>query len=173
MNTIDIGDSDYLKQRFLDELGDNIQPRAMREISKFTSLVRAMALINAPFRTIDGKIVVTHKDIDEAAKLWSVICESMTHNLSPQVFDFYKNILLPTWHNKCRNGYPAKGITYGELRTEYYKQTGGYPNMETMRKQWIPMLEITEHIECSRDERDHRRILIAPLVFFDNGDMEK
>lgn len=171
--TIDVDDSDYLKSRFIDALGDNIPPSAMRGIHKFTALAKAMALVNAPFRTVDGKIVVTHKDVDEAMKLWNTICGSMAYSLPPQLFETYKNIILPTLHKKNRYNKQSIGITLKEFRAEYYKQMGSYPSPDNVQK-WVSVLETSEFIEYKKStEGDKREKLIIPQVFFDGDSLEK
>ncbi len=170
VGTIDVGDSEYLKQRFIDSLGGNMSPGAMRGIQKFTSLAKAIALINAPFRSIKGKITMSNKDVDEAMKLWEPICESMIHSLSPQIFNFYKDVVVPAWQNKRQQNPQANGITFKEIRVEYYKQMGSFPHMENMRKQWIPTLELAEFIRCERNHGgDGREKLIIPLVSLGEG----
>ncbi len=133
-----------------------------------------MALINAPFRMVDKKIVVTHKDIDEAMKLWSAVCSSMAYSLSPQLFNIYKNVILPVWYKKNeKNGQP-KGITLKEFRAEYYKKMGSYPSIDSVQKRWLPTLEASEFISCYRDkDGDMREKMIMPLVFFDDDSMEE
>lgn len=169
VSIIDVDDSDYLEQCFIDSLNNNVSPSAMRGIHKFTALAKAIALINAPFRTNDaGKIVVANKDIEEAMKLWTAISGSMVYGLSPQLFTLYKNVVLPAWHMKKKNNSQSKGVTLKEIRAEYYKQMGGFPDMENMRKQWIPTLEMSEFIICEKNyEGDKHEKLIIPLVFFD------
>ena len=171
VGSIDIDDSDYLKQRFIDALENNFAPSAMRGIHKFTALAKAMALINAPFRTDDaGKIVVMNKDVDEVLRLWKTISGSMVYGLSPQLFSFYKDAVLPAWFNKKKNNPQSKGVTLKEIRAEYYKQMGGFPDTENVRKQWIPTLEMADFIQCEKNfEGDRREKLIIPQVFFENG----
>lgn len=168
VGTIDVSDRKYLRQRFVDSLNDNFPPGAMRGIHKFTALAKAMALINAPFRTVDGKIMMINKDVDEAMKLWEIISGSMAYGLSPQLFSFYKDVILPAWYRKKNNNPRSKGVTLKELRMEYYRQIGSLPNMENMRKKWILELETSDFIECEKsDEGDKREKLIIPQNFFD------
>lgn len=168
VDTIDIDNSEYLRARFM-ENKDALSPRAQREIAHFMSLVKAMALVNAPFRMVNSKIVATDKDVDEAMKLWLPISENMAYGISPQAFNFYKNIILPAYRAKNEGTAQKKGITYDELRLEYYNQTGTYPNMENIRKQYIPALKTAALVDCQKDEDDKRQILIIPLKFFNDG----
>ncbi|MBQ6130499.1 hypothetical protein IJI72_02320 [Candidatus Saccharibacteria bacterium] len=167
VDTIDIDNSDYLKRKFMDGR-KALLPKTQREISHFISLVKAMALLNAPFRMIDGKIIATNKDVDEAMKLWTPLNKSMAYGVSPQVFSFYINIILAVYRANSRSGIQRKGITYSEICKEYYNQTGSYPNVENLRKQYIPALETAALVSCDKDENDKRQKLIIPLVFFDD-----
>ena len=169
VNTIDINDSDYLKTKFMENC-KSLRPKTQREISHFMSLVKAMALVNAPFRMTNNKIVATKKDIDEAAKLWAPLARSMSYGVSPQALDFYKNYILSAYHNKNATGTSQpKGITYDELGKEYYNQTGSYPNMENVRKQYIPALKTAGLISYEKNEDDKRQCIITPLVSSENN----
>ena len=165
---IDISDSEYLESRFYENLRST-PPRVQRQIGHFISLVKGMALLNAPFRMAGNKIVATKKDIDEATKLWYAISESMFYGVPPQALDFYKNCIIPAYYviNEART--KKKGITYDELANYYFKQTGSYPNLDMVRKMFIPALQCASLISYDKDEDDKRQMLITPLVFFEDG----
>jgi len=171
VDTIDIDDSDYLKSKFMNGR-KALLPKTQREISHFISLVKAVALLNAPFRMVNGKIIAINRDVDEAMKLWVPLSKSMAYGISPQVFSFYNNIILAIYRTNNQSGVSRKGVTYSEICKEYYNQTGSYPNVENIRKQYIPALEIASLISCDKDENDKRQKLIIPLVFFDD-ELEK
>ena len=167
---IKIQDSDYLRGRFMEGC-IALRARNQRDIGHFISLVKGMALLNAPFRTIDGVIVATNKDVDEAMKLWSVLNESMFYGVSPQVLNYYKMYILQA----CKNINEPKGlprevwsITFEQFTGEYFKLTGSYPNVDLFRKMYIPALQSAALITYERDENDKRQKLIKPLVFFDD-----
>lgn len=168
VSQIDIGDSEYLKRRFYERLRST-PPRVQRQIGHFISLVKGLALLNAPFRMTNGKIVAINKDVDEAIKLWRVISESMFYGVPPQALDFDKQYIIPAYNaaNKARN--KKKGITYDELATYHFKQTGNYPNLDMVRKMFIPALQCASLISYNKDEDDRRQMLITPLVFLDES----
>ena len=171
---IDIDDSEYLKKTFMKDR-KAILPKTQREISHFISLVKAMALINAPFRMVDGKIVATNKDVDEAAKLWKPLSICMSYGVSPHLFNFYKTVVLPVYYDKA-DKYESdriKGVTIKEIIDEVFRQTGSLPNPDNLRKQYIPALEAAALIACEKDEYDKRQKLIVPLVLFDRDLEEK
>lgn len=169
IETINIDDSEYLRRRFMEERGKAIQPKAQRDISHFISLVKAMALINAPFRLKDGKIIAINKDVDEAMKLWKPLSKNTMFGVSPQVLNFHTSILIPAFRAKNNNAVTEKeGATYKEIAAEYYDQTGCYPNMDTIKDQYIPALETASLISRSKLKRDRRADCFTPLVFFDD-----
>ena len=168
VDSIDINDSDYLKKRFLEKLVGNVPPKAMREIGKVTSLAKAVALINAPHRMVNGKITVSRDDIDQAVDLWGSICESMVYGVPPQVFDFYKKVVIPAWLRKNKGICPAKGVSNIELRAEHFRQMGCFPDTESIRRKWVPMLRDAGFIRCEKLRKeqggdDGRELLVTPL----------
>lgn len=169
VSSIDIDDSDYLRARFM-ENRRSLRPKAQREIAHFISLVKGLALINAPFRMKEGKVIATNQDVDEAMKIWSVLSKSMVYGISPQAFSFYEDFVWGAYVDKCKSSTAVvKGVTYDEIRKRYYEQTGSYPNMENVRKQYIPALKCAALLSCDKDEDDKRQVLIIPLVDPDSG----
>lgn len=167
---IKIQDSNYLKRRFMDGC-ISLRARNQRDVSHFISLVKGMALLNAPFRMVDGVVVATNKDVDEAMKLWNVLNESMFYGVSPHVLDYYKNYILEI----CRELYESRGIprsawsiTADQFANGYFKLAGSYPNMDNFRKMFIPALQGASLISYEKDDNDKRQKLIKPLVFFDD-----
>lgn len=167
VDQIDIEDSDYLKKCFF-EKRRSMPPRTQREIGHFISLVKGMALVNAPYRMQNGRIVATKTDVNEAMKLWKVIGEAMFYGVPPQALEFYKKFILAAF-NKANEGLAKKkGITYDQIATEYFEQTGSYPNLDMVRKMYIPALKCASLISYDKDDDDRRQMLVTPLVFFDD-----
>ena len=92
-----------------------LSPELQRAINHFMSLVKAMALVNAPSRMVDGKVVAIRKDIDEAIKLWVPLSKSKIYGVSPQALDFYMNIILPAFYAKNKETGGNEGATYEEI----------------------------------------------------------
>ena len=183
----DIDDGEYMKAKFMENLktlpeeiqkkmsvknSKVVSPELQRAINHFMSLIKAMALVNAPSRMIGGKVIATKKDIDEAIKLWVPLSKSKIYGISPQALDFYTNSVLPAFYNKNKETGENEGVTYEEIRAEYYCKKGRYPNMDNMRDQWMPMLETASMVSISKSKMDKRRYCIKPLVFF-NEDLEE
>lgn len=167
---IRIEDKEYLLDCFM-KSQKTLQPRNSRDVEHFASLVKGMALVNAPFRLKEGAVVATKKDIDEAFRLWDKLSESMRLGIPPHVLDIYKRVIVPAYREINRekrlpeNMY--EGITFEELRIYYSRVNGSHLNMDMYRKNYIPILASASLIEHEADEADKRRKLIKPLVFFD------
>lgn len=164
---IGLCDKRYVKTRFYEDL-PFVTPGTRRKIKQFMALIKGMALLNAPFRTTNGKIVATNDDVDEAMKLWSVISESMSYGLPPEVLDFYKTYVLQAYFARCEFEKGIDGITADELAMYYYDQNGRGPNFDMIRKVYIPTLKRAKFIRYDRDKNNGQRWLITPLVFFDD-----
>ena len=175
---IDISDGDYVKKRFYEKIRA-VTPAMQRKIKHFMSLIKGIALLNAPFRmNDDGKIVATNKDVDEAAKLWEAVSESMFYGLPPQVIDFYKNYVLPAYLeiNEGVEESRRQPVTTNQICMFYYNRTQNWPNPDMVNKMYIPILEGTAFIECIQIKKeqggDGRQKYIIPQVFF-GDELEK
>ena len=172
---IDIADSEYLKRRFL-EGHDVLKAEDPRKSNQFASLVKAMALLNAPFRMVNGRVTATRKDIDEAMKLWSVLSESSQRGVSPLAMWYYKQILQAYKAVNEAAGRPRekwRGLTNSEFRKEFRKMNGTNLSGDYFRKNVIEALVDASLISYDkRHNIDARQKLITPLVFLD-GDLEK
>lgn len=178
VDDVDIDDIDYLRAKFL-ESQKYLPPKAQREIKKFISLVKAMALLNAPFRMVNGRIVASNKDVDEILKLWIPLARSASHGISEQIYDFYVKVILSAFRNKKEKNPMTNGVTYKEITAEYFNQYGYLPNGDTIRKQFIPALEIASLItvvkekKSGNNDKDGRESIIIPIVFPDDDLEEK
>lgn len=164
---IDLYDKKYVRDRFYENL-PFVTPGTRRKIQQFMALVKGIALLNAPFRMVDGKIIATNEDVDEAVKLWGAIKESMSYGLPPEILDFYKTYIQQACLEKRGFRRGKDGITQDELATYYFDQNGHGPNFDMVRKVYIPTLKRAKFIRYERDKNNGQRWLITPLIFFDN-----
>lgn len=168
---VGLSDKQYVRTRFYENL-PFVTAGTRRKIKQFIALIKGMALLNAPFRMVDGKIIATNDDVDEAMKLWGVVRESMSCGLPPEILDFYKTYILQAYLARREFKEEIEGITSDELATYYYDQNGRSPNFDMIKKVYIPTLRRAKFIRYERDKNNGQRWLIAPLVFFDD-ELEK
>ena len=172
---IDIADGEYLKRRFL-EGREVLKSEDPRKTNQFASLVKAIALLNAPFRMVNGRVTATRKDIDEAMKLWASLSESSKRGVSPQALWYYRQILQAYKAVNEASGRPRerwRGITNEEFRKEFRRMNGVNLSGDYFRKNVIEALVDASLINYEmRHSVDSRQKLITPLVFLDD-DLEK
>ena len=151
---------------------ETLQSEDPRKSKQFSGLVKAIALLNAPFRMVDGKVTATKSDIDEAIKLWKIIDESSEFGVPPQALGVYKKGIIPIYFEVNQDkGYEKgewEGITLNELSSYYLKREGVPFPADYCKRNYIPALQAASLISYEKGKKDKRKMLITPLVFFDD-----
>lgn len=143
----------FLKKRKL------LKPRHQRDIGRLLSLIKALALLNFPFRERQGNVLLAApKDIDEAVKLWDSICESQEYNLPPYVYDLLREVVVPAY----KDG--SAGVSLKEIRQKHYEVYGRMLPPWQLRQEILPLLETAGLVELEKDPNDRRKVLVIPLV---------
>lgn len=136
-----------------------LQPRSQRDIQHLNSLIKAVALLNAPFRMHDdGILVARQSDIDQAFDLWIPLNRSQKYGVSPQALDFYEQIILPAFKES------KTCLTMKDLHNFNLKMTGAPLNQNFCRNQYIPVLESAGLISYEKNPENGREMLVAPLI---------
>ncbi len=140
-----------------------LKPRHQRDIGRLISLVKGFALLNVWFRKREGNTIIANEDdIKEACSLWDKISESQEHNLSPFVYDIYKDVIVSAFEEKniFDNEDEPKGLTRKEIKSEYFKVYGRMIDDWQLRQQILSMLETAGLIYEEQDPNDKRKMLI-------------
>lgn len=140
----------YLKEKCFNIFGV-LQPRHQRDIKKIIDIAKSLALLNAWFRDLqDNTITLNQKDIDDALSLYGPVAEVQNKNISPYVYDFYKDIIEPTYReanfNLISDEFP-NGITYMDIAVAHHKIKGNTLDMSYLRYQILPQLEASGLID--------------------------
>lgn len=136
-----------------------LQPRSQRDIQHLNSLIKAVTLLNAPFRMReDGILVAKQSDVDQAFDLWIPLNRSQKYGVSPQALDFYEQIILPAFKELKTN------LTMKDLHNYNLKMTGAPLNQNFCRNQYIPVLESAGLISYEKNPENGREMLITPLI---------
>ena len=162
ISDIKIINTDLIKDKFFNNK-KVLKPRHQRDIGRLISLVKGFALLNVWFRKREGNIIIANEDdIKEACSLWDKISESQEHNLSPFVYDIYKDVLMPAFKekNKFESEDEPKGLTRKEIKSKYYEVHGRMIDDWQFRQQILPMLETSGLIYEEPDQNDKRKKLI-------------
>jgi hypothetical protein len=139
--------------------GRKLKLRHSRDVSRFVSIVKGLALLNLWYREKCGNTIVAGSDdLDMAIELWGQISEPQERNLPPYLYNFYFDVVLPAFIRK------GSGLTRQEIihmNHEVYER----PLLEyQLRRQILPMLESAGLITQEPLPRDQRVLLIKPLV---------
>lgn len=170
---IDIPEALHLKDAFIASTsinGKNYRhPRDSRSFTMLASLVKAMALLNAPFRRCENEVITaTSLDLEEALRLWRPLQISQHYGIVQQVWDFYVDIVVKLFLDKKRP------ITLSEINTFYYAQYNEFLGGDMLRKNYIPALSTAGLINMEKGAGGDGRIqYITPTVLPSDQKMDR
>lgn len=156
INEIKIGSSEKILEAFL-EKNRVLKPRHLRDIGRLISLVKAFALLNLWHRERDGlSIIASDEDIEQALKLWDSISQSQEFNLPPYIYNLYLEVILPAFKDNLA------GLTRKDIIHKHYEiYERPLPDWQ-LRREILPMLEMSGLIIQEPDPEDRRKTLIYP-----------
>ena len=170
VNSVIIKDYSKVLAKFK-ELNPRLAPRSQRDIAHLSSLIKAVAMLNAPQRMdASGNIIANDSDIEAGFKLWKSICKTQMIGVPPATYDFYERFILPAYEKSKetkKNGPLPQddGVTHDEISQYYYDTMGIFFSRDTLRKQIIPTLQAANVISLEKSQLDGRKWLIKPQVF--------
>lgn len=167
IDDIIIKNQEKIKEEFFKRV-KILKPRHQRDIGRLISIIKAFSLLNLWFREKnENYIFANDEDIDLAFSLWDKISESQELNLPPYVYSLYKEVILKAYEEK--NSGTEEGVKEGLTRKEileyHYKIYGRHLDDWKLRKEIIPMLQISGLIFEEADKNDKRKILIYPTDY--------
>ena len=157
---IQIGMPEKVREMFFKRL--NIpKPRHQRDIGRLISLIKSIALLNLWFRDREGDTIIANgEDIKSAFQIWDEIYISQEMNLPPFVYALYQEIILPAWEKKGKK----MGLTRQEIIETHYQVHGRMLDPEQLRKQILPMLDVSGLIVQESDPDNRRKMLVYPTL---------
>ena len=170
INSVIIKEPEKVLAKFR-ELNPRLAPRSQRDIAHLSSLIKAVAMLNAPLRmNASGDIVANDGDIEAGLGLWKSICKTQMIGVPPATYDFYEKYIIPAYERakEARKNEPLPhddGVTHDEIGQYYYEKNGSFFSRDTLRKQIIPTLLTASVISLEKSERDGRKWLIKPQIF--------
>lgn len=149
----------------------NLKPRHQRDVKRLISLVKMFALLNFPFRKYEGKtLIAEQQDIDDAIAIWKSLAEAQEYNLPPYVFDFFKDVISPTYEKKEKETHSVAslemqiGLTHQEIVRAHQSVYHRPIALWKLRQEILPMLDAAGLIEQQPDPNDMRRTLVHPTI---------
>lgn len=171
-----IGDIQISSQNLVRELfmqdKNNLKARDQRDIKRFISLIKSIALLNHWWRkqTQTG-IIANEEDIKQAHVIWKKISIPQEYNLSPYIYDLYKEIIVPLWKEKKIavmndefNLDKHYGVSRQEILQKHYNVYKRMLDSYKFRTEILRVLEISGLITQEQDVNDKRKWLVLPSV---------
>lgn len=163
ISDIIIPDPQKIESVFL-ESRSILKPRHQRDIGRLIALTKMFALLNFPYREREADMLIAiNEDLEEAVKIWDKISESQEHNVSPYVYQLYKDVIVPTFEKKQPQD-DSTGLTSKDLAKAYFEAYGRILPMYQLRQEILPSLEAAGLIELEQDPTDRRKKLIYPTT---------
>ncbi len=151
-------------KRFKETIKGKLQPRHQRDIQHLNSLIKAIALLNAPTRERRGNdIVVKSQDVDAAFELWKYLNRSQEYGISPETLEFYESILHPCFKERQSRNAAVVGVSMSDL-AGYCASQGLPTKQDYWRKQHLPALKKAGMVSEEKDANDKRNKIFVPQV---------
>lgn len=171
---IKIGSPEKIEKYFLDQ-NKFLKPRHQRDIGRILCFTKAFTLLNFWRRNLDEQSITSNEaDIKEAIEVWSQIKEAQDHNLSPYLFNIFKQVILPLWEEKNKeNKTITIGLKRADILGQFHEIHGRNLSDFELRKQLIPTLEAAGLIYQERDPEDKRHFLVYlhPFTYISQPDL--
>lgn len=170
VNSVIIRDASKVRMKFR-EVNPRLAPRSQRDIVHLSSLIKAVAMLNAPLRMdASGNIIANDSDIEAGLSLWKAISKTQMIGVPPATYDFYEKFIIPAYEKsqETRKNEPLPhddGVTHDEIIQYYYEKMGTSFSRDTLRKQIIPTLQTAGVISLEKSQIDGRKWLIKPQIF--------
>jgi hypothetical protein len=185
VDEIIITDADIsaIEKRFL-ALLHTLKPRNQRDIDHLLQLIKTIALLNVWHRRqVDGNIIASQTDTDQAFELWEAFFESQNLNLPPAVLSFYKKYVVPAYLDKYMSASSEEklamddnrvGLTSQELSAYYMQEEDTTLDNDILRKQILPQLQSAgliaiEKPKTNENDVDRRTRHIFPKLLTDEN----
>lgn len=138
-----------------------LKPRHQRDIKRLIYIIKSFALLNLWDRLSEapGVILTSDEDVEQGFKIWDEISVSQELNLPPYIYRFFTEIIMPLFEsNGDQVGLSRKNIMQGHLKIY------GRPIEEwKLRREIVPMLEMSGLIIQEQDPNDKRNMLVIPV----------
>jgi hypothetical protein len=162
-----VPDPDKVFQRFVSSRRI-LKPRHARDAGRLMALVKVLALLNYMHRKVEKNgewitIYASEKDVETAFQLYEQVAEPQELNLSPFVYEVFKQVIEPLAREKS-----VTDIIQGPTRVEIMKrflEVFGRPLSRTVwEREIVPALEAAGLLERETHPQDRRRTIYIPTT---------
>jgi len=174
-----VPEPDKIFQRFVSSRRI-LKPRHARDAGRLMALIKVLALLNYMHRRVEKNgewitIYASEKDVEAAFQLYEQVAEPQELNLSPFVYEVYKQVILPLAKEKILNNDPASGPTKIEICRKFLDVFGRPLQQVILDRDILPALEAAGLISIESHPQDRRLKIVKPVVIeglYEEGEME-
>jgi hypothetical protein len=146
-----------------------LKPRHSRDAGRLMALVKVLALLNYNHRRVEKRgewviIYASWKDVEAAFQLYEQVAEPQELNLSPFVYEVYKQVIVPLAKEKIENNDPASGPTKIEICRKFLDVFGRPLQRVILDRDILPALEAAGLISIESHPQDRRLKIVKPVV---------
>jgi hypothetical protein len=133
----------------------HLKPRHPRDLDRFMSIVKGIAMINCDTTRIKDKyLITTDEDILLASKLWQGFNASQEYDLPPYTYKIYRKVILPLLEEN------PEGLERKTIFSKYYSVFHRSLPDQQLRREILPILIEANLIYEKNDEKDKRKKLL-------------
>jgi hypothetical protein len=145
-----------------------LKPRHARDVGRLMALVKVLALLNYNHRRGERHgewvtIYASGKDIEAAFQLYDQVAEPQELNLSPFVYEVYKQVIVPLAKKKILDNDPASGPTKVEICRKFLEVFGRPLQRVILDRDILPALEAAGLISIESHPQDRRLKIVKPV----------
>jgi hypothetical protein len=146
-----------------------LKPRHSRDAGRLMALVKVLALLNYNHRRVERRgewviIYASWKDVEAAFQLYDQVAEPQELNLSPFVYEVYKQVIVPLAKEKILDNDPASGPTKVEICRKFLEVFGRPLQRVILDRDILPALEAAGLISVESHPRDRRLKIVKPVA---------
>ena len=146
-----------------------LKPRHSRDAARLMALIKVLALLNHNHRRVERRgewviIYASWKDVEAAFQLYDQVAEPQELNLSPFVYEVYKQVIVPLAKEKILDNDPASGPTKVEICRKFLDVFGRPLQRVILDRDILPALEAAGLISIESHPQDRRLKIIKPVA---------
>jgi hypothetical protein len=146
-----------------------LKPRHARDAGRLMALIKVLALLNYMHRKVEKSgewiiIYASEKDVEAAFQLYDQVAEPQELNLSPFVYEVYKQVIVPLAKEKLLNNDPAPGPTRIEICRKFLEIFGRPLQRVILDRDILPALEASGLISIEPHPQDRRLSIVKPVA---------
>jgi hypothetical protein len=163
-----VPDPDKIFQKFV-ESRRILKPRHSRDAGRIMALIKVLALLNHMHRKVERSgewitIYASEKDVEVAFQLYGQVAEPQELNLSPFVYEVYKQVIVPLAKEKILNNDPASGPTKVEICRKFLEVFGRPLQRVILDRDILPALEAAGLVSIESHPQDRRLKIVKPVA---------